>query len=78
MHIRSVDGDINTAYWYRWRLFHLHLQRGPRARGCAESKGCMVLTEFLQKVFWSGPANTIVCPAGTSRDSSSRPCLGAC
>ena len=23
-----------------------------------------MLTEFLQRVFWSGPHNTIVCPAG--------------
>lgn len=88
----AEDDDVTTTYWYRWRLFHLHLQRGPRARGCADTKkGCMVLTEFLQKartpsrlpesltarprppplpvgprrqVFWSGPANTIVCPAG--------------
>ena len=33
-------------------------------RGCSSEEGCWVLTEFLHKVFWSGPHNTIVCPAG--------------
>ena len=60
-----ADADITTAYWYRWRLFHLHMALRPkRAPGCGKQGGCWVLTEFLQKVFWSGPHNTIVCPAG--------------
>ena len=59
------DADITLAYWYRWRLFHLHMVKRPkRSPGCGKPGGCWVLTEFLQKVFWSGPHNTIVCPAG--------------
>ena len=79
------DEDITTAYWYRWRLFHLHMRRGEKGGRCPK-EGCWVLasavfqtsalkipthhyphapqTEFLNKVFWSGPHNTIVAPAG--------------
>ena len=57
--------DVTRTYYYRWRLFHLHMALRPkRAEGCGKAKGCWVITEFLQKVFWSGPHNTIVCPAG--------------
>jgi hypothetical protein len=64
-HFECADGDITTAYWYRWRLFHLHMGKRPKRKaGCGRAGGCWVLTEFLQKVFWSGPHNTIVCPAG--------------
>jgi len=59
------DDDITKTYWYRWRLFNLHMVRRPaKAPGCGKKEGCWVITEFLQKVFWSGPYNTIVCPAG--------------
>ena len=57
------DADVTLAYWYRWRLFHLHMRRGPKGPGCPR-EGCWVVTEFLRKVFWSGPHNTIVAPAG--------------
>ena len=60
----GADADVTLAYWYRWRLFHLHMRRGDKLRGCSSEEGCWVLTEFLHKVFWSGPHNTIVCPAG--------------
>ena len=59
----SADADVTLAYWYRWRLFHLHMRRDARGPRC-EKPGCWVITEFLRKVFWSGPHNTIVCPAG--------------
>ena len=45
-----ADVDVTTAYWYRWRLFHLHMQRGLKKPGCAK-EGCWVITEFLRKVF---------------------------
>ena len=57
------DADVTTTYWYRWRLFNLHMRRGAKGGSCA-AEGCWVLTEFLRKVFWSGPHNTIVAPAG--------------
>ena len=64
-HFECSDADITKAYWYRWRLFHMHMVRRPkRAPGCGKAGGCWVLTEFLRRVFWSGPHNTIVCPAG--------------
>ncbi len=62
----SADADLDLAYYYRWRLFHLHLGRAPAAPavpGCTSS-GCHVVTDFIRKVPWSGPGNTIVCPAG--------------
>ena len=92
------DADVTLTYWYRWRLFHLHMRRGDKLSACSSPLGCwvrtglacnpvhsrlqpraleaatactrgcnptcQVLTEFLRKVFWSGPHNTIVAPAG--------------
>lgn len=58
------DADVTLTYWYRWRLFHLHMRRGDKLSACSSPLGCWVLTEFLRKVFWSGPHNTIVAPAG--------------
>jgi len=49
------DADVTRAYWYRWRLFHMHVE---------ETLDGFVITEFLHKVFWAGPHNTISCPAG--------------
>ena len=54
-HFECSDSEITTAYWYRWRLFKLHVEDTPDG---------YVITEFLPKVFWSGPHNTISCPAG--------------
>ncbi|KAK3248659.1 hypothetical protein CYMTET_41884 [Cymbomonas tetramitiformis] len=54
-HFECSDEDVTQAYWYRWRLFKLHTVETPEG---------YVITEFLPKVFWSGPHNTISCPAG--------------
>lgn len=63
-HFECSDPDVSSSYWYRWRLFHLHMTRRPqRARGCGKPQGCWVLTEFLKKVWWAGAYGTIVCPA---------------
>ena len=63
-HFECEDEDITATYWYRWRLFRLHMVRRPqRARGCGKPEGCWVLTEFLRKVWWGGAFGTIVCPA---------------
>jgi len=66
------DDDVTTTYWYRWRLFHLHMRRGAKGGRCP-ADGCWVLTEFLRKVFWSGPHNTIVAPAGHHISHASLP-----
>ncbi|MEC7231370.1 MAG: hypothetical protein VXW31_00360, partial [Planctomycetota bacterium] len=64
-HFECDDKDVTSTYWYRWRLFHLHMAKRPAGKhGCERPGGCWVITEFLKKVFWSGPHNTIVCPAG--------------
>eukprot|EP00854_Cymbomonas_tetramitiformis_P007571 gene7571-9016_t len=59
IHVESYRALLNEsfdwAYWYRWRLFKLHTVETPEG---------YVITEFLPKVFWSGPHNTISCPAG--------------
>ena len=63
-HFECEDEDITATYWYRWRLFRLHMvRRQQRARGCGKPEGCWVLTEFLRKVWWGGAFGTIVCPA---------------
>lgn len=50
-HFECEDADITQAYWYRWRLFHMHMARRPeKSPGCGKAGGCWVLTEFLRKV----------------------------
>lgn len=49
------DAAINRTYDYRWRAFKRHCEKTPEG---------WVITEFLPKVAWAGPYNTIVCPAG--------------
>ena len=63
-HFECDDVDVTQTYWYRWRLFHLHMVRRPKwAKGCSKPQGCWVLTEFLKKVWWGGAYGTISCPA---------------
>ena len=50
------DADITTAYYYRWRLFWMHLKHDP--------KYGYTLSEFLPRVNWAGPFGTINCPFG--------------
>ena len=50
------DPDVTAAYYYRWRLFWLHLKHDPEHGN--------VLTEFLPHVNWAGPLDTINCPFG--------------
>ena len=56
------DADDDDALVPLSALFNMHMPRCERRQLPAE--GCWVLTEFLRKVFWSGPFNTIVAPAG--------------
>ena len=49
------DAVITSTYEYRWRAFGRHCEKTPEG---------WVVTEFLPKVTWAGPYNTIVCPAG--------------
>lgn len=49
------DAVITRTYDFRWRAFHRHLVETPEG---------MVITEFLPKVGWAGPYNTIVAAAG--------------
>lgn len=46
---------INQTYDFRWKAFRRH---------CVKTSNGWVITEFLPKVPWAGPYNTIVCPAG--------------
>ena len=50
------DADITTTYYYRWRVFWLHLKRDARYG--------YTLSEFLPRVGWAGPFGTINCPFG--------------
>ena len=29
-HFECSDEDVTLTYWYRWRLFHLHMRRGDK------------------------------------------------
>ena len=49
------DKDIERTYHFRWWTYRKHIRQIPTG---------WVVTEFLPKVSWSGPHNTIVCPAG--------------
>ena len=53
---KCSDADITTAYYYRWRVFWLHLKRDARYG--------YTLSEFLPRVGWAGPFGTINCPFG--------------
>ncbi|MCQ2390721.1 MAG: LamG domain-containing protein [Kiritimatiellae bacterium] len=49
------DKEIERTYYFRWWTYRKHIRQIPAG---------WVVTEFLPKVSWSGPHNTIVCPAG--------------
>ena len=49
------DHDLNLAYAYRWKVFHLHLKK---------TQDGFVLTEFLKHVNWEGQHGTINCAYG--------------
>ena len=49
----SSDGDLTTAYYYRWQVFWRHLSRS--------SDDGWTLSEFLPHVNWAGPHGTINC-----------------
>ena len=39
------DDDVTLTYWYRWRLFHLHMRRGDKLSACSSPRlGCWVRT----------------------------------
>jgi hypothetical protein len=50
------DEDIERTYYFRWWTYRKHLRR--------TKDGGWVVTEFLPKVPWAGPENTISCPLG--------------
>ena len=42
------DDDVTLTYWYRWRLFHLHMRRGDKLSACSSPRlGCWVRTLTL-------------------------------
>ena len=52
--IELPDPVIERAYYFRWWVYRKHIRRTPAG---------YVITEFLPKVSWSGPYNTINCAA---------------
>ncbi len=48
------DPEFQEIWYFRWWTFRKHIQSTPFGR---------VITEFLPEVPWSGPFNTINCPA---------------
>ncbi|MBE6787555.1 MAG: hypothetical protein E7537_04320 [Ruminococcaceae bacterium] len=53
--IDCPDKDIEKTYYYRWWTYRKHIKDTPHGH---------IITEFLPKVAWSGPYNSINCPAG--------------
>ncbi len=51
----TPDAELNQIYYFRWYAFEKHLVRTPDG---------YVITEFLDKVPWSGKFNTIDTAAG--------------
>lgn len=51
----TPDAEMNQIYYFRWYSFQKHLERTPDG---------YVITEFLDKVPWSGKFNTIDMAAG--------------
>lgn len=47
------DRDIERTYYFRWWTYRKHLKK---------TKDGWVVTEFLPRVRWAGPENTISCP----------------
>ncbi len=52
--IDCPDKDIEKTYYFRWWTFRKHLKDTPDGH---------IVTEFLPQVAWSGPHNSINCPA---------------
>ena len=38
-HFECDDKDVTIAYWYRWRLFHLHMAKRPAGKHGCERPG---------------------------------------
>jgi len=51
----TPDAEINQIYYFRWYAFQKHIERTPDG---------YVITEFLDRVPWSGSYNTIDAAAG--------------
>ena len=51
----SPDQEINEVYYFRWWTYRKHIERTPMG---------YVITEFLPRVGWAGPFNSIDCAAG--------------
>ncbi len=49
------DKEIEKIYYFRWWSYRKHLKNTPDGH---------IVTEFLPNVPWSGPHNSINCPAG--------------
>ena len=52
--ISCLDKYIEETYYFRWWTFRKHIKNTEVGR---------IITEFLPSVSWSGPYNSINCPA---------------
>lgn len=52
--IDCPDRQIEEIYYFRWWTYRKHIKQTERGH---------IITEFLPNVPWSGPHNSIVCPA---------------
>ena len=54
------DDDVTLTYWYRWRLFHLHMRRGDKLSACSSPRlGCWVRTLTLTLTLTLTPTLTL-------------------
>jgi hypothetical protein len=54
-HFECSDKVIEETYYFRWWVFRKHIKNTDEGR---------IITEFLPKVSWSGPYNSINCANG--------------
>ena len=55
--LETPDREIDATYYYRWELVTKHLVYGSPEHG-------YLLTEFIDRPFWSGTYGAISCPLG--------------
>ena len=72
------DDDVTLTYWYRWRLFHLHMRRGDKLSACSSPRlGCWVRTAS-PATRWSRGCNPVYARLQPRAVKAATPCSQGC
>ena len=72
------DDDVTLTYWYRWRLFHLHMRRGDKLSACSSPRlGCWVRTAS-PATRWSRGCNPVYARLQSRAVKAATPCSQGC